>query len=232
MPWSVGQLKSLNVQAPQSQSDPSPGNITTAFVLLLPTVLRGNARATELRHATGVAMSRTRYRFIEGNDPHFLTCTVVGWIPVFKEERCADIILASLRFLQDQRHLTLYAYVLMENHLHLIASAKQLSKEIGNFKSFTARKIIDLLKHEDRTVVLRSLEKHKSLHKKDRRYQLWQEGSHPQLIQGPEMMRQKVEYIHNNPVRKGLVTDPLEWQYSSARDYSGGSSAMSVCTDW
>lgn len=83
-------------------------------------------------------MARSRYKFIEGSAPHFLTVTVVNWIPLFSSPTLVQILLDSLCFLQNERRLILYAYVILENHLHLIASAPDLSKQIGNFKSYTA----------------------------------------------------------------------------------------------
>jgi hypothetical protein len=66
------------------------------------------------------------------------TCAVVNWLPIFGNPAIAQIILDSLRFLHDRRRMTLHAYVLIENHLHLIVSAEDLPKEMGDFKSFTA----------------------------------------------------------------------------------------------
>ena len=163
-------------------------------------------------------MGRSRYQVL-GNQPHFLTCTVVNWIPLFSRVELAQIILDSLNFLQRQQRLTLYAYVIMENHLHLIASAGSLSKEIGDFKSFTARSIINLLKKNNANYVLNQLEFYKLKHKARQEYQLWQEGFHPLVILDEEMFRQKLEYIHNNPVRRGYVDDPAHWRYSSYRNY-------------
>ncbi|WP_254434526.1 hypothetical protein [Aphanizomenon sp. UHCC 0183] len=80
----------------------------------------------------------------------------------------------------------------MENHLHLIAAAANLSKEIANFKSFTARSIIDLLEKNNVSYVLQQLEVHKLKHKTKQDYQLWQEGFHPQTISNEEMFRQKL----------------------------------------
>ena len=120
----------------------------------------------------------------------------------------------------------------MENHLHLIASSEQLSKEIGDFKSFTARKIIDLLVETNAQHFLRQLAFHKLPHKMDRPYQFWQEGSHPQLIQDENMMRQKIVYIHENPVRRGYVEEPTHWRYSSARDYAGQAGLLEVNLGW
>ena len=91
-------------------------------------------------------MGRSRYKIYENQLPYFLTCTVVNWLPAFINPSIAQIILESLCFLQKEQRLTLYAYVIMENHLHLIAAADDLEKEIAHFKSYTAREIIDLLK--------------------------------------------------------------------------------------
>ena len=165
-------------------------------------------------------MGRSRYQVL-GNQPHLLTCTVVNWIPLFSRVELAQIILDSLNFLQRQQRLTLYAYVIMENHLHLIATSRSLSKEIGDFKSFTARSIINLLKKNNANYVLNQLEFYKLKHKAKQEYQLWQEGFHPQVILDEEMFRQKLEYIHNNPVRRGYVDDPAHWRYSSYRNYIG-----------
>lgn len=63
---------------------------------------------------------------------------------------------------------------------------------------------------------------YKKAHKKNTTYQLWQEGIQPKLIQDDKTMIQKIEYIHNNPVKRGYVDDGVHWRYSSARDYFGG----------
>jgi len=79
---------------------------------------------------------------------------------------------------------------------------------------------------------LEQLAFYKKAHKGDRVYQFWQEGVHPELVQGEYMMRQKIEYIHQNPVKRGYVDEAVHWRYSSARDYAGLSSLLEVCTAW
>jgi REP element-mobilizing transposase RayT len=143
-----------------------------------------------------------------------------------------QIVLDSLDYLQKSGRIQVYAYVIMENHLHLIASAKDLSKELGDFKSYTARKIIDCLQEKHSERLLRELKLHKVPHKIDRTYQVWQEGSHPEIIQSVEMLRQKIEYIHLNPVRRGYVDDPVDWRYTSARNYAGKGGVLDICIDW
>ena len=126
----------------------------------------------------------------------------------------------------------MYAYIIMENHVHLIAQAENLSKEIGNFKSWTARTIIDWLRANQAQGTLKQLAFHKLRHKTDQYHQFWQEGSHPKLIQGEAMMRQKIEYIHHNPVKRGYVDLPVHWRYSSARNYMGVEGLIEVTTAW
>ncbi|HEV2948760.1 MAG TPA: hypothetical protein VGX70_15405 [Gemmataceae bacterium] len=177
-------------------------------------------------------MSRTRYRIFEDTQPHFLTSTIVGWLPVFTRPETVEIVLDSWRFLQQNQRLTLFGYVVLENHIHWIASAVDLSKEVANFKSYTARRIVDLLVEHRAETLLRQMRYHKKRHKIDQLYQLWQEGNHPQQIQNDEMMVQKLEYIHNNPVKRGYVDDPVHWRYSSARNYAGQVGLVKVETEW
>jgi putative transposase len=133
-------------------------------------------------------MSRTRYRIFDTAYPHFLTCTVVGWLPVFTRPDAVEIVLDSWRFLQQNRDLDLFGYVIFENHLHLIASAPDLSNAIKSFKMFTARRIIELLERCGAQTLLQQLRAHKLPHKTESDYQVWQEGSQPKQISGADMM--------------------------------------------
>ena len=153
-------------------------------------------------------MPRTRYTIQEPAEPHFLTCSVVGWMPLFSRPDSAQVVLDSLTFLQQQSRLILYGYVLMENHLHLIARADDLAEQIGDFRSYTARQIINGLEKTHDRAMLYWLRQLKASYRHDRTHQLWREGSHPQWVQSEDMMRQKLEYMHDKPVRRGYVDDP------------------------
>ena len=157
---------------------------------------------------------------------------MVAWLPVFAHPPFADILLDSWRFLQRERGVRIFGYVLLENHLHWIASADDLAEQVGRFKSYTARRIIDELQRRGFSALLEELRYFKLRHKIDQTYQLWQEGNHPQQIQNEEMMQQKLEYIHANPVRRGYVEDPIHWRYSSARNYAGAKGVIEAITDW
>ncbi len=166
-------------------------------------------------------MGRSRYQVLSPSHPHFLTCTVVKWITLFNDPGIVRIILDSWGFLQDHDRLRLYGYVVLENHLHFNADSPDLSKEVGNFKSFTASRIIDRLRKENRQFLLDQLHWSKENHKKDRSYQVWQEGSHPVMVFSDDVFIEKLQYMHHNPVRRGYVDDPVHWRYSSAGDYTG-----------
>ena len=103
-----------------------------------------------------------------------------------------------------------------------------MAKDIGLFKSYTARQIVDWLKARQHIGILRELEFYKKKHKKDQDYQVLDEGSKPKLITSSGMLQQKLQYIHYNPVRKKYVDDPAHWLYSSHRFYYGGDCVLPV----
>jgi len=177
-------------------------------------------------------MTRTRYRIFETDYPYFMTWTIVGWLPVFTRREAVDVIFDSWRYLQRERQFLLLGYIILENHLHLIAKAPELEKAVKDSKSFTARQIIDLLEQRSAEILLKQLRFHKLAHKSESEYQVWQESSHPQQIQDEAMMWQKLEYMHNNPVERGYIDDPLHWRYSSARNYARQPGLIDVVTDW
>lgn len=177
-------------------------------------------------------MTRSSYRFLEKDQPHFVTSTVVQWLALFSNPDIVDILFDSLRFMQRERGLIIYAYVVMENHMHMISSSGDLSKTMKEFKSFTATQIVDYLEGRGARSLLLMLERAKLHHKVESKHQVWQEGSHPEMITSMGMMTQKIEYIHNNPVKRGYVDNPLHWRYSSARNYEGETGLIDVKTDW
>jgi REP element-mobilizing transposase RayT len=122
--------------------------------------------------------------------------------------------------------------VVLENHLHLVAGSPQIGKDIQRFKSYTARRIIDHLQSAKAMRLLELLALFKRGHKTQSEHQFWEEGSHPQRIESQAVMRQKLDYIHYNPVKRGFVDLPEHWRWSSARDYSGSCGLIEVDRDW
>jgi len=176
-------------------------------------------------------MGRSRYRFVNPDQPHFMTLTVLHWMPVFTRPEAVNIVLDSLRFLM-QEGLRIHAWVILENHLHLVAQSPQLDRDIARLKSFTARQLLNWLAHNGGQTLLDQMAYYRKAHKTDRSLQFWQEGVHPEWIQNEGMMRQKIEYIHHNPVKRGYVDQAEHWRYSSARDYAGMPGLLEICRGW
>lgn len=166
-------------------------------------------------------MGRSANRIYDSAYPYFITSSTVEGYPIFANPAAADILLNALRFMQEQRDARLYAYVIMENHIHMVIQAEKLSSKIQAFKSWTARAIIDLFGETGRYLHLSKLKRAKNPSHTDSIHQLWQEGFHPIHIFSDQMMVQKINYIHKNPVKRGYVDHEEDWRYSSARNYLG-----------
>jgi REP element-mobilizing transposase RayT len=106
----------------------------------------------------------------------------------------------------------------MVDHLHFIGLHPDLSATVREFKTWTARSIIEALKSESRSDALRRI----AASSTEGGRSVWQSGFHPKAITSDEMLLQKMRYIHMNPVRKGLVNEAEHWAFSSAGFYSTG----------
>ncbi len=190
-------------------------------------VWRGRGRFMLQSARKESAMGRSRYRFGDLGHPHFLTCTAANWIPVFARTDAADIVIASLRYLAENG-TKIYAWTLLENHLHFIAQHARLDTKTAAFKSYTGKQLLALLRARGGDDLLREFASPDAAGG----FAFWREGSHPVCIEGAEMMKAKTEYVHNNPVRRGYVDHPADWRYSSARDYEGKAGLVPVCIDW
>ncbi|MCD2449623.1 transposase [Methylicorpusculum oleiharenae] len=173
-------------------------------------------------------MGRSRYKILNEAYPYFHTLTVAGWQPVFTRPESVQLLFDSFIWLQENTDFRLHAYVILENHLHFIASGSQHSKRIQQFKSFTARQILDLLEQRKATTFLSYFAYYKRKHKTESHYQFWQEGSHPEEMNNDTMLMQRLAYIHNNPVKRGYVDLPEHWRYSSARAYAGKDALLPI----
>jgi putative transposase len=173
-------------------------------------------------------LMRTRYRITENNYPYFITSTTLAWILVFTRKPYIEVLINALNFCRRSKGVKIFAYVVMDNHIHLVVASERLSEIIKEFKSYTAREIVRLARQDKKSWLLSQLQFHKPDHKTDSRHQVWQEGFHPQQIFSEEVLHQKVDYLHHNPVRAGLVARAEDWFYSSARSYAGLPGALEI----
>ena len=174
---------------------------------------------------------RSRYQASRPDAAYFVTSTIIEWLPVFTTQACCDILADSLSFCRDRKGLKIYGWVIMHNHFHAIVAAPDLSGALADLKKFTARKLVEQLSIEKREWLLNQFSYYRARHKISS-HQIWQEGFHPQEILGDTMMLQKLEYLHHNPIRAGLVVAPEHWRYSSAHEWLPGAEPLFRCDDW
>jgi REP element-mobilizing transposase RayT len=166
---------------------------------------------------------------------YFITTTVVDWIDLFTRPVYKHIALESLNYCIQNKGIEIYAWVLMTNHLHLLAGItgqNSGSDIMRDFKKYTSKKLIDTLQHEvtesRREWMLDRFEFSGRNDKKIKNFRFWQEGTDIQEVFLNDYFEQKMEYIHNNPVKAEIVNLPHEYRYSSAIDYAGGKGLLPV----
>lgn len=174
-----------------------------------------------------------KYQIHDQSKAYFLTFTVVQWVDVFSRKAYKDIVIDSLKYCQKNKGLVIYAYVIMTNHLHLLVSSnnENLSQTIADFKKFTSKAIIKVVREGNESRKDWMLNLFSSEAKKNSRnkyFQFWKQKSHPVQIYSNPFIKQKVKYIHNNPVKAGIVKKPEDYIYSSARNYADQEGILDV----
>ncbi|MBX7045004.1 MAG: transposase [Ignavibacteria bacterium] len=165
---------------------------------------------------------RSRNKIYNANGVYFITSTVVDWLELFNSDNSFQILADCINFYIRKKNFKVHAYVFMKNHFHLICSGENISKSIGSIKSFSAKKMIEKLKDGNNYEVLNKLRETKKKHKTDRQFQFWQEGFYPKEVLSNDELKQKIEYIHYNPVKKNYCAEMAGWKYSSANYYETG----------
>ncbi|MEZ5001577.1 MAG: transposase [Chitinophagales bacterium] len=172
-------------------------------------------------------MFRHGYQIRNQSAHYFLTFQIVGWIDIFSRKEYRDIVVDSFNFCHKTKGLKIYGWVIMSNHIHCILSSPEgkLSDTIRDLKRHTSKFIlesVDSTKESRRDWMLHQFKYYASRHTRNENYQLWTHENHPiEIVLSSNMFDQRLNYIHENPVRAGVVELPEEYLYSSARDYAG-----------
>jgi putative transposase len=149
--------------------------------------------------------------------PDFITITCLNWIPLLREDRFKDIIIESLSFLSRSNRVSVYAFVIMYNHMHLIwqiMGENERQAVQRDFLKFTGQQILKILRNEKSP-----LQNDLLVNAKDRKFQVWERNSLSIPLWSDRVMSQKLDYIHNNPVKAQLCRSPEDYKYSSASFY-------------
>jgi len=174
----------------------------------------------------------TGYRIYEKDGAHFLTFQVVGWVDLFTRRDYRNVVIESFKYCQQHKGLNLFAFVIMSNHIHLLAQSEvgDLSGFIRDFKSYTSKRFLEIMESgtESRREWMMRVFEHYATYKEKQTHQLWTHENHAEHVYSQKFIEQKVQYIHNNPVRSGIVAKPEDYLYSSARNYAGLESVIDV----
>ncbi len=177
-----------------------------------------------------------RYKILDQHGLNYLTLTIVEWIDLFTRPVYCEIILDSLRFCQKNKGLEIHAYVIMPSHLHLIVSAgseTELSDILQSFKSHTAKQFLKYIQDKSnpesrRAWLINHFKFNARKNKTNSEHQVWQRDNHPIILYSPKVIRQKLGYIHFNPVDAKIVAKPEHYLFSSATNYAMGKGLLDV----
>jgi len=165
----------------------------------------------------------TGYKMSEKYGCYYLTFQVVGWVDIFTRKVYRDIVIDSLRYCQEHKGLSLYAYVIMSNHIHMLMRSENgdPSGFIRDFKNHTSKKILEVIDSEveSRKDWMQVVFAYHGKLKNKQNYQIWTHENHAELVYSQKFIEQKLNYIHANPVRAGIVEKPEQYLYSSAINY-------------
>tara|TARA_R110002051_G_scaffold314220_1_gene391067 strand:- start:2806 stop:3324 length:519 start_codon:yes stop_codon:yes gene_type:complete len=170
-------------------------------------------------------MSR-KYKFHNRTAAYFVSFATVYWIDVFTRQSYFSILERAIEYCRKEKGMEVFAYCFMPSHIHLIfrSENKDPSGLLRDFKGFTAKKLIQEIEENPQEsrkewllwMMARAGKKRSNITKR----QFWQQHNKPIELWSDKVIKQKIEYIHNNPVEQGFVTDPVTWKYSSARNYA------------
>jgi putative transposase len=172
-------------------------------------------------------MSR-KYKILDQTHVYHVTFTVIHWLDIFIRRAYKDLFLDSIRYCQQNKGLEVYAYCIMSSHIHMIIGRNgniPIEGIIRDIKKYTSVKIIEAIaenpQESRKELLLWLFERAGKKNSNNVRYQFWMQHNHPIALISPAMISQRLDYIHHNPVEAGIVLNPEEYLYSSARNYAG-----------
>ena len=173
------------------------------------------------------------YKIRDQKGLYFMTFTVAGWIDLFTRQLYRDILVKNMLYCRKNKSLVIGAYVIMSNHLHVIwqSNAGCMSDTLRDFKSFSTKNFIEAITsglESRKDWLLHMFRYHARETNQNKEYKVWSGDNHPEEITSEKFLRTKLNYIHENPVRAGLVKNPEDYIYSSASNYITGKGIMEV----
>jgi REP element-mobilizing transposase RayT len=165
------------------------------------------------------------YRIANQFDFHFVTFTVVKWVDVFTRKAYRDLFLENIKYCQREKGLSVHCWCIMSNHAHFIFSSTKdpLSNILRDLKKFSSVEIVKAIQNNNtesrKEWMLQVFNEQGQLNSRNKNFQFWQQHNCPKELFSPHFTAQKMLYIHDNPVRAGIVSQAEDYLYSSASNY-------------
>jgi putative transposase len=170
-------------------------------------------------------MSR-KYKFHNEEGLYFVSFATVYWIDVFVREVYFDIVFNGLKYCEQNKGMEIYAWCIMPSHVHLIFRAKDNnpSDVLRDFKRVSSKRLLNAIEENPtesrKEWMLWMMKKAGTKNSNVSHRQFWQQHNKPIELWSSYVIQQKVDYIHNNPVEAGFVTNAVDWKYSSAANFN------------
>ncbi len=179
------------------------------------------------------SMSR-KYKFHNKTGLYFVSFATVYWIDVFTRQRYYEVLADSINYCRKEKGMELYCYCFMPSHLHFIfRSANERPMELlRDFKRYTSKRMIESIANNPQESrkewLLWMFEKAGKKKGNVTHYQFWQHHNQPIELWSEDVIKQKINYIHQNPIVSGFVTNAVDWKYSSARNYQDDPTVLDI----
>lgn len=170
------------------------------------------------------------FRISRTTPAYYFTSVAHHRLPIFRTDKVKQVLGDAISEVRSKHGILILAYVIMLDHVHLLVySEKEMSDALRFLNGVAARRIIQYLKESGFEKSLFKLRG--ETRARNHKHSVWQHHPDSLEIFGEDTFRQKVEYIHQNPVRAELVDDPLECRFSSARLWAGREANEPLFTD-
>lgn len=181
-------------------------------------------------------MSGDRYTIKNSQATHFVTFVIVGWVDLFIRPVYKNIIVDALNYCIKNKGLVVYGWVIMTSHIHLLITAKEnyvLPDIIRDYKKFTSKQLTGAINEISESRKLWMLNRFRYEVERQKRsenviYKVWKAGYYGIECDQKIDVAQKLDYIHNNPVKQIIVGKPVDYIYSSASAYAGEESLVNI----
>lgn len=178
-------------------------------------------------------MSR-KYKFHNREGLYFVSFATINWIDVFTRQLYFNVLVESVNYCRKEKGMELYAYCFMPSHVHFIfrSSKNEPSELLRDFKRHTSKKVVETIENNPQESrkewLLWMFERAGKKNATTSKHQFWQHHNKPIELWSENLIKQKIDYIHNNPIESGFVTNPIDWKYSSARNFQDDNTVLEI----